>query len=71
MTGPEHFGAAEAHLQFARDLEGGGDELEQFHLAAAQVHATLALAAVTAAAELSLTSLGKDRPIEAWREVIL
>jgi hypothetical protein len=44
MTGPEHYRAAEAHLVNASNERH--DELT--HLAYAQVHATLALAAATA-----------------------
>lgn len=69
MSGTYHFREAGRLLDLALgDIPS--DESRAVVLAA-QVHATLALAAVTAAAELSLTSLGKDRPIEAWREVIL
>jgi hypothetical protein len=47
MTGPEHYRAAEMLLAAADQIaEQGGDMGEM--LAAAQVHATLALAAATA-----------------------
>ncbi|MFE0727908.1 hypothetical protein ACFW2X_06590 [Streptomyces antibioticus] len=47
MTGPEHYCEAEAHLaSAARDFLRGEDTSSA--LAAAQVHATLALAAATA-----------------------
>ena len=44
MTGPEHYGHAEQLLDMAGDEEYGS-EAEHYHLAKAQVHATLALAA--------------------------
>ena len=47
MTGPEHYREAEQLLAEANAQEGGTN-LERFCLAAAQVHATLALAAATA-----------------------
>ena len=47
MTGPEHYSEAENLLNHAgNDVEGS--DIECYHLAAAQVHATLALAAATA-----------------------
>ncbi|MFE0027086.1 hypothetical protein [Amycolatopsis sp. NPDC059021] len=48
MTGPEHYSEAEDHLETA--VEEDGSEQARYHLAAAQVHATLALAAATASA---------------------
>jgi hypothetical protein len=48
MTGPEHYKTAEAALERATDAIIGSHE-ETYHLARAQVHATLALAAATAA----------------------
>jgi hypothetical protein len=48
MTGPEHYVEAERQLELARTT-GLGPEREQYHLAAAQVHATLALASGTVA----------------------
>lgn len=45
MTGAEHYAAAENALECALRTEGA---LEAFHLASAQAHATLALAAATA-----------------------
>ncbi|MGW0587424.1 hypothetical protein [Streptosporangium sp. NPDC002607] len=47
MTGPEHYGQAEELLGLADRSPMGSDE-EHFYLGAAQVHATLALAAATA-----------------------
>ncbi len=43
MTGEEHFLDAERHLNYAADASH--EREEQYHLARAQVHATLALAA--------------------------
>lgn len=47
MTGPEHYRRAEALLDMASD-EDFDTEAERSRHAAAQVHATLALAAATA-----------------------
>lgn len=47
MTGPEHYQEAECLLRQAYDRNYGSDE-ERYYVAAAQVHATLALAAATA-----------------------
>lgn len=47
MNGPEHYREAESSLVAAKGSDGGSN-LERYHLAAAQVHATLALAAATA-----------------------
>lgn len=47
MTGPEHYKKAEDLLKLASETALGSD-MERFDLAAAQVHATLALAAATA-----------------------
>jgi hypothetical protein len=47
MTGPEHYSYAEQLLAQASEDELGSDA-ERFHVAKAQVHATLALAAATA-----------------------
>lgn len=53
MTGPEHYREAESHLSTASYLDRPNGrpvdpEGAAHHLAAAQVHATLALAAATA-----------------------
>lgn len=48
MTGPEHFREAEKHIQHAADHGTTAPDHERAHLAYAQVHATLALAAATA-----------------------
>lgn len=47
MTGPEHYEAAELLLDLASEDELGSDS-ERFHVAKAQAHATLALAAASA-----------------------
>ncbi|MFD3805041.1 hypothetical protein ACFWTC_15720 [Streptomyces sp. NPDC058619] len=47
MTGPEHYRQAEEHIEESFGTVSGSD-MERFYLAAAQVHATLALAAATA-----------------------
>ncbi|MET9321506.1 hypothetical protein ABZX75_15145 [Streptomyces sp. NPDC003038] len=47
MTGPEHYLQAEEYLQESYNNTTGSD-LERYYLTAAQVHATLALAAATA-----------------------
>lgn len=46
MNGPDHYREAEINLTWA--AEARGESNEQYHLAVAQVHATLALAAATA-----------------------
>jgi hypothetical protein len=51
MTGPEHYTSAEQHLDWAEESDAGSKP-EKFNLAAAQVHATLALAAATAISRL-------------------
>ena len=49
MTGPEHYAAAEGHLESAaRHCDRGEAREMQYELAHAQVHAILALAAATA-----------------------
>lgn len=50
MTGPEHFKAAKALLNLA-ETEPEASQLTPEYLAAAQVHATLALTAATAASQ--------------------
>lgn len=44
-TGPEHYVEAEQDIAWASEAES--EETQQFHLARAQVHATLALTAAT------------------------
>ena len=48
MTGPEHYTQAEALLEEASDPADHGVSALHAHIARAQVHATLALAAATA-----------------------
>ncbi|MEE1812642.1 hypothetical protein [Streptomyces sp. BE133] len=65
MTGPEHYREAEELLtQASRNFLRGDDTTSA--VAAAQVHATLALAAATAHGTVPTT--GIDRA--AWREAI-
>jgi hypothetical protein len=64
VTGPEHYVAAEGLLVRAGSPEASGDQ-ERHAVAAAQVHATLALAAATA---LNESGLPFDDH-QAWREV--
>lgn len=49
MNGPEHYREAERLLEIAAEDANIGSEEERYSLTAAQVHATLALAAATAA----------------------
>lgn len=65
-TGPKHYRAAELLLDTARDAEGGG-AMERFALAAAQVHATLALAAATA---LAATNSMPDCDSQDWFKTV-
>lgn len=71
MTGPEHYQQAEEFLELA-EADALDSPQERFNLAAAQVHATLALAAATA--EPIVTAyLGDDqdnRVRRAWTEAI-
>lgn len=57
MTGPEHYQAAEKLLEVAqlrnRDQSVGVNDEAAYYVAEAQVHATLALAAATAADQAS------------------
>lgn len=70
MNGPGHYQAAEELISEAEtslDLD-----VDRF-LIAAQVHATLAVAAATVLTHLraDLTEFGSETPAEAWRAVIL
>ncbi len=49
MNGPDHYREAERHLNAAQEVDDWYDDASRYHLEAAQVHATLALAAATAA----------------------
>jgi hypothetical protein len=51
VNGPEHYRAAEKLMKDAMRTSRDDDELAMQFLAAAQVHATLALAAATALAQ--------------------
>ena len=64
MTGPGHFAEAERLLAEAV-AEPGSGELVKYFMAAAQVHATLALAAATALYDNGV-QVGGDREREAW-----
>ena len=64
-TGPEHYLAAERALKVAHDVEVGGDDAP-FNLLAAQVHATLALAAATG---LQVSPIDSEPDFEAWDRV--
>ncbi|WP_435582885.1 hypothetical protein [Amycolatopsis thermoflava] len=48
MTGPEHYSEAEGFIRNAQSAGAANPDEERVHLAYAQVHATLALAAATA-----------------------
>lgn len=66
MKGTEHYMGAEESLRQAADAPFG-TYTGQYHLAVAQVHATLALAAATAlATPMDLTG---NQERDAWREV--
>jgi len=77
VTGPEHYREAErlldaSALRGSGSAEGGPNPVTTRLIAAAQVHATLALAAATIdAAELAPTSRYDGfYPDEAWEAVI-
>lgn len=63
MTGPEHYQKAIAILDAVAQTKTTADAI-----AAAQVHATLALAAATALYDADLAS-GADVEYQAWRAV--
>lgn len=65
MTGPEHYKEAGRLLAQAESAQYG-DDREAYYLRAAQVHATLALAAATAISEGG-TMPGAD--FDAWERV--
>lgn len=69
MDGPAHFQAAEQHLVDAFNQPWGTPE-ENYHLHAAQVHATLALAAATAYGQLDHRSQSGMDQTEGWRGAI-
>lgn len=66
MTGPEHYRAAELLLDEVTGIEGREDRIE--HLATAQVHATLALAAATA--QNIRRNGAADVDIRGWNEAL-
>lgn len=66
-TGPEHYREAEKHLDYAKAADLG-DDSERFNLGAAQVHATLALAAAVGTyGESDATRTIND--VRAWERV--
>ncbi|MER7500495.1 hypothetical protein AB0L05_27935 [Nonomuraea pusilla] len=68
MTGPEHFQEAEKLL---RDATMAGPARVAECLAAAQAHATLALAAATATAlQAALSLIGDDHQVTEWGQAI-
>jgi len=67
MSGPDHYGQAEELLSLADRSPMGSDE-ERFYLGAAQVHATLALAAATALTG-DRASYADEPEIREWRRV--
>jgi hypothetical protein len=63
MNGPEHYRAAETALANASECDVEYVQLQNYWLARAQVHATLALAAAAA--------VGMDGNVRhSWREVM-
>lgn len=66
MTGPEHYREAERLLNRSRldDIDHDTADTDRANLAAAQIHATLALAAATALAPGTLS--GQNSPGEWW-----
>ncbi|MFE5215985.1 MULTISPECIES: hypothetical protein [unclassified Streptomyces] len=68
-SGPEHYEEAEQLLAAAADTDMGSD-LERYRLAAAQVHATLALAAATALNDPDPNGDGmREKDYRAWIKV--
>jgi len=61
MTGPEHYQEAERLIEDALSLNDEGADMSP-HIAVAQVHATLALAAATA-----LSDPDGGMPVPDWR----
>jgi hypothetical protein len=68
VTGPEHYVESESLLRDA-DQAVCGSDLERYLLAAAQVHATLAVAAATAAPLVDRYT-GNTSGSAAWSRVI-
>jgi len=68
VTGPENYAQAETLLESAAREKIGSDQ-ERYLLAAAQVRATLALAAATAILGPVAESGFDDADLDAWREV--
>lgn len=75
MTGPEHYCEAEMHALAAVESPAGDDgwmtDRVQYHLAMAQVHATLAVAAATACnpSGTGEVTVSGGEEWAAWRDV--
>lgn len=65
MNGPEHYRAAEKHLESAL---GADEPDETAHLRYAQVHATLALAAATAL-RVTTVQFGDSDQLTEWQNI--
>ncbi len=61
MNGTDHYKAAERCISQAYDASMDGDA--QFHLAEAQAHATLALAAATALTAVTSNTMSAGAPV--------
>ena len=72
MTGPEHYAAAEAYLEAAKNTDPvwSDDSHRAFQVAAAQAHATLALTAATAMRVYPVLTSSEPVSVDDWREVI-
>jgi len=73
VTGPEHFAAAERYLAAGRDADPtwSDDGHQSVLMAAAQAHATLALAAATALMFApDLVSREPSSPGSSWRQLL-
>lgn len=64
MTGPNHYYEAEQYLEMASDEEEYDSAEKRYYVAAAQVHATLALAAAAIHPELATHEV-----TAAWQDV--
>jgi hypothetical protein len=66
MTGPDHYAAAEAHLDHAAsiDTDGHDDSMSAWHQRQAQAHATLALTATQVGAVM------RPADLDEWRKAI-
>jgi hypothetical protein len=66
VNGPEHYREAEKHIDAAQTWATGDPDAERVHLAYAQVHATLALAAAQAAQRTVTTYPGGSVTLTEW-----